>query len=235
MSLPGPDGASGQVVAQASPAATAQPLLPDLQALPPSALYIVPAGNGRETRLKFTTVIWNAGPGPLEVRGGEDPVSGELAVYQVLYTADGQAVPGEQVGEFDFEHRHGHLHLGDFARYELWSTAADGSLAELVAVNEKVGFCLMDNLLVDSELVTGDGQARYPSDCRGDVQGISPGYGDIYVGELYEQDLVITGLPAGRYALVNIANPAGVIMETTTRNNSALSYLILEGGTVRID
>jgi hypothetical protein len=114
-------------------------------------------------------------------------------------------------------------------------TDADDSLLELVAVNEKVGFCLMDNLLVDADLAVGDGLARYPIDCHGDVQGISPGFGDIYVAELHEQDLVITGLPDGRYALVNIANPEGVIAETTTSNNSAQIYLILEGGTVRID
>jgi hypothetical protein len=75
MGLPGPGGFSGRGAAQANSEAAAQPLLPDLQALPPSALYIVP-GNGGEKRLKFATVIWNAGPGVLEVQGSEDPATG---------------------------------------------------------------------------------------------------------------------------------------------------------------
>ncbi len=125
--------------------------------------------------------------------------------------------------------------MADFARYELWTVAEDGSLLELVALNDKVGFCLMDNVLIDEKLTIGDGEPKYPIDCGGDVQGISPGYGDIYVAQLYEQDLVITDLPDGRYALINIVNPGGVIVETTTENNSAMVYLVLEGDEVRVE
>lgn len=213
----------------------AEPLLPDLRALPPSGFYIVPADDGGVVRLKFSTVIWNAGPGILEVRGRASGAAERLEVYQVFYTADGELVEGGAVGSFDFEHRHGHLHLSDFARYELWSAAEDGSLRELVAENEKVGFCLMDNILIESELTLGDGDPRYPTDCEGDVQGISPGYGDVYVAQLYEQDIDVTGLPDGRYAVVNVANPSGTLAEVTLENNRSVALIRLEGERVRPD
>ena len=212
-----------------------QPLLPDLQVLEPSGLYIAPATDEDERRLKFATVLWNAGPGFLEVHGSEDPNSSELSVTQVLYGPGGLPIPGGAVGVFDFQHRHGHLHLADFASYELWAAAEDGGLLELIAMNDKVGFCLMDNVLIDPALTVGDGEPKYPIDCNGDVQGISPGYGDIYVAQLFEQDLVITGVPDGRYALINTVNPRGVIVEATTDNNSAIVYFELEGDTVRTD
>ena len=226
----------GVAHAQAAQAPAAlEPLLPDLQVLEPSSLYIVAATDDEEKRLKFATVMWNAGPGVLEVHGREDPETGQISVQQVLYGDGGLQVPGGTVGRFNFEHRHGHLHLSEFARYELWSVAEDGSLLELVALNDNVGFCLMDNVLVDKELTVGDGEPKYPLECSGDVQGISPGYGDIYVAQLFEQDLVITDVPDGRYALINTVNPTGVIVEATTENNSAMVYLVLEGDTVRLD
>ncbi len=230
--LVGPFGGPGVAAQPAAPPAPL-PVLPDLRVLPPSSLYIVAASDTSERRLKFTTTIWNAGPGLLEVRGAEDPATGELTVRQVLYSADGREVPGDAVGTFDFEHRHGHLHLSGFARYELWTVAPDGALVELVAVNEKVGFCLMDNVLLDRELAVS-AEPRYPIDCEGDVQGISPGYGDVYAAQLYEQDVVVTGLPDGRYALVNVANPEGVISEATLENNRSVVYLVLEGDSVRV-
>lgn len=219
----------------APPPQPPQPLLPDLQVLPPSSLYVVPATDEDEKRLKFATVLWNAGPGMLEVHGSENPTTGELTVQQVLYGVDGLQVPGGTVGMFDFEHRHGHFHLAEFASYELWSADKDGNLLELVAVNDKVGFCLMDNMLIDASLTVGDGEPIYPLECSGEVQGISPGYGDIYVAQLFEQDLVITGLPDGRYALINSVNPTGLIIEANTENNSAMVYLVLEGDEVRTD
>lgn len=150
-------------------------------------------------------------------------------MQQVLHTADGGTVPGDLVGTFQFEHRHGHLHLAGFARYELWSVGENWELDEIVAKNEKVGFCLMDNIVVDEGLIAPDAEPVYPIDCEADVQGISPGYGDVYVAQLYEQDIVITDLPDGRYALVNVANPEHDILEADYGNNVETTYLTLDG------
>lgn len=232
--VPAPERVPARAYPPAGPehALAARPSLPDLRVLEPSGLYLVDeTASGGARRLKFTTTIWNAGPGPLEVRGHEDPATGELVVYQTLHTPSGDVVPGDQVGTFQFDHRHGHLHLAAFARYELWSLTEDGELDQVVARNDKVGFCLMDNVVVDEELVD-ETRGVYPVDCRGDVQGISPGYGDVYVAQLYEQDLVIDGLPDGRYALVNVANPDGAVAEASTENNAAMVYVRLSAGSV---
>lgn len=213
-------------------ALAARRLLPDLQVLEPSGLYIADERSaGGDRRLKFTTTIWNAGPGPLEVRGHEDPMTGALTAMQVFHTLEGDVLEGELIGLFEFEHRHGHLHMAGFARYELWSLTPDDGLLELVALNDKIGFCLMDNIVVDESLVD-EAWGPYPADCLGDVQGISPGFGDIYVAQLFEQDLVLDGLPDGRYALVNIANPDGDIEELRADNNSALTYVRISGNSV---
>src|SRR5690606_23953593 len=150
-------------------------------------------------RLKFATTIWNAGDGPVEVRGSQN-TEAALQVEQYLHRTSGGPVPDRAVGEFDFDHRHGHLHLGGFARYELWSLDEEGNPRELVAGNGKVGFCLMDNVPIDE--LTAPPEPVY-ADCEAEVQGISVGYGDIYVSALYEQDIAVSDVPPGRYRLIN--------------------------------
>ncbi|MFO7546344.1 MAG: hypothetical protein R6W77_12705 [Trueperaceae bacterium] len=72
------------------------------------ALRAAPAG---APRLKFTTVAWNDGDGPLEVRGAFDEAASVVHVAQYVLLENGEVVPGPPVGTFDFEHRHGHLRL----------------------------------------------------------------------------------------------------------------------------
>ncbi len=205
--------------------------MPDLQVLTPSDLYVVDdRPQGGALRLKFTTVIWNAGEGPMEVWGDPSEDGTALRVEQVVHDANDRKRPVGPVGSFDFEHRHGHLHLTAFARYELWSLV-DGEVDARVAANDKVGFCLMDNLRVD-EAVAADEPAY--AGCEADVQGISPGWGDEYVAQLYEQDLVIDGLPDGRYRLVNVANPDGTLLEARLDNNAAHVDVVLRDGAVAV-
>lgn len=222
---------------RAAPALEGGPLpwarMPDLEVLPPDDLYVVDERpEGGSLRLKFTTVVVNAGDGPMEVWGDPDPDDGSLlAVEQVLHDRDGRKRPAGAVGRFDFEHRHGHLHLSSFARYELWSLVGDAADAR-VAENDKVGFCLMDNVVIDDAVAP---EAPVYAGCAAEVQGISPGYGDAYLAQLYEQDLVIDGLPDGRYRLVNVANPDGVLREARLDNNRAHVDVVLRDGTVAVD
>ena len=220
-SPPAPDSAARTADADAD-AGRAGLRLPDLRTRPPTDMYVVDArSEGGPVRLKFTTLIWNAGDGPLEVRGDPDEADGGREVEQHAVDADGRWHAVGAVGRFDVAHRHGHLHLSGFADYELWTLRNDppgrpGQPGELIAENVKIGFCLMDNVVVD-EAMAADG-ATYTS-CEAEVQGISPGYGDLYVAELYEQDIDITDVPDGRYRLVNVANPDGVLRESDAANN----------------
>jgi hypothetical protein len=130
------------------------------------------------------------------------------------------------VGTFNYGHRHGHLHLSTFAHYQLWSVNDQGNKVDLVVENSKVGFCLMDINVVDP---TRAGERIYAG-CRADIQGISVGYGDEYLAQLREQDLNISNVPDGKYALVNIANPGLAITESNYDNNAATVYLALRNG-----
>lgn len=221
-------------------------LLPDLEILLPADLHVVGSRAEGNQRLKFTTTIWNAGAGPVEVRGAEN-AQGSFEVFQFFHSdnrasgndydtfhANGDltastnetAVRGPHVGTFNYEHRHGHLHLSTFAHYQLWSVDGNGNKVDLMVENPKVGFCLTDINVVDP---TRAGERVY-SGCRDDIQGISVGYGDEYLAQLREQDLNISNVPDGKYALVNITNPGLAIMESNYDNNAATVYLALQNG-----
>lgn len=208
--------------------------LPDLKPLIPSDIYTVGSRAGGDLRLKFATTIYNAGRGPLETRGARNPRSGALEVYQYVYEGE-RAVKGRPVGTFNYNHRHGHLHFDDFARYELWALDAQGRRTERVADNAKVGFCLMDikNMASDrthleSGLIRKPGGPVYAG-CREDIQGISVGWGDEYLALLFEQDLELSGVPSGDYALVVTTNPQRRLEELDYSNNAAVAYLTLSG------
>lgn len=223
------------VLGAARPAQTPPPrrALPDLRPLRPYDIYTVGSRAAGDLRLKFATTIYNAGRGPLETRGAENPETGALEVYQYVYEG-GRAVQGRAVGTFNYNHRHGHLHFDEFARYELWTVGANNRPLARVAQNQKVGFCLMDikNMAtaathLESGLVGEVGGPVYAG-CREDVQGISPGWGDEYLALLYEQDLDLTDVPAGRYALRITTNPDREIEEARYDNNEAVVYLTLQ-------
>ena len=46
---------------------------------------------------------------------------------------------------------------------------------------------------------------------------------------------MIDGLPDGRYAVVNVANPDGAVAELDLENNVAVAYVRLSGGRVLPD
>ena len=166
-----------------------------------------------------------------------NPETEQLEVYQYVYEGE-WATRGRSVGTFNYNHRHGHLHFDEFARYELWTVDADDQLAERVAQNQKVGFCLMDIKNMASRAthvqsgLTGEAGGPVYAGCRDDIQGISPGWGDEYLALLYEQDIDLTNVPGGRYALRITSNPDREIEEARYDNNEAVAYLTLQDETV---
>lgn len=209
-----------------------EPLLPDLVAHPPSELGLVGSSADGTLRLKFTTRFSNQGEGPLEVRPESDD---SPTLLQIVYSADPDAPLGERegVGHYTFEQRHGHLHIDSFAHYELWAVDEQGELEESLVSNPKVGFCLIDAEIADPEMTSKAMQVYWG--CRSEVQGLSPGWGDVYTAQLAMQDLNISGLPDGRYALVNVINVQESLLESNYSNNRAWVYLSIVGGALRLE
>jgi hypothetical protein len=117
---------------------------------------------------------------------------------------------------------HTHWHLIHFERYEL-RRARDFAL---VGRDRKSGFCLADHY--GTARRARPGRPFFLGNCaqgapgaRTVEQGSSVGYTDRYPAFFHGQDLVLTGLPAGRYVLVQTANPERRLREVDYANNSA--------------
>ena len=55
---------------------------------------------------------------------------------------------------------------------------------------------------------------------------------DIYAANTPGQDMDITGLPDGAYALVSRVNPGGVLYKSDVQNNIAITLIELSGDPV---
>lgn len=86
---------------------------PDLRPLDPSDLRLeVRSDSSRVLRLANT--VWNAGEGPLELRGEPEVATQGLRVFLVIHSADG-TTSERPVGTFHDHPTLAHWHLDDFA------------------------------------------------------------------------------------------------------------------------
>ena len=212
------------------PAATgltrsASPLYPDLRTLPPSNLLpdTVIGAEAAVHVLRFTTTVWNAGQGPLELRGVSS--ADQTLVYQRIYD-DGGSFAEHPVGAFTYHPGHNHWHFENFADYELW-TRADydrwlaGGRAEgqpgwrgSKTTGQGESFCVRDSRAVQS--LPGSPPARSYSSCGREIQGISVGWGDTYRYNLVDQWIELGDAPLanGDYVLRVIADPRDLLYES---------------------
>lgn len=205
----------------------------DLVTLAPSNLYMS-YDQGVTRTLRFAISILNQGAMPVEVQGRTDPESGEINVYQRLYTSRGTFTE-RFISVFVFAPGHEHWHVDDIVRYELWSAESDGARRFRVAGTTKASFCLRD----DFHLNDGNHPENVPDraiyvECEKSIQGISPGWIDFYNSGLPGQEIVIAGIPDGTYALVSTVNAGGVLHEENTDNNSAVTLFNLVGDSIVI-
>lgn len=201
-------------------------LLPDLEQAVPTKLQIVEDGDSY--RLVFTSAVRNAGSGPLTIEAGRpDRETPTMATRQLVRRSDGSlrvhALPaGLRYVEAESE---GRWELLDLAIVELRS-AAEG---ELVRPGEAAGLCLGDGSDAEPD-ARGEGEPERPVwtvDCgRGEPgllalnEGLSPGFAA--TGSRTRSGSVeVTSVPAGRYVLVQIANPDRTLLESDYGNNAA--------------
>jgi hypothetical protein len=114
---------------------------------------------------------------------------------------------------FEWASCHGHYHFEEFADYTLLDTNGN-----VVAAGHKVGFCLED---VRAWSPTANPATKY--NCNN--QGIQAGWADVYAAGLPCQYIDITGLDPGTYTLQLVVNPAGLINESNTNNNTTTNVV----------
>ena len=213
-------------------------LRPNLQSLPPEDLVIELADG--ERRLRFTSIIANSGLGPIET----DPdgllpcPEGQRHASQVLYrdaNGDGRyersvdtATLSRPAGCMLDHEGHEHWHFDAAAGYSLTAPGSD----EPVAVAEKVSFCWRDNREVPAE-VDPRPDSHYGDCTRDTVQGITPGWADVYPERLDDQHLDLPAdLDDGVYCLWNEADPLGLLLETNETDNAAATAVEISGTNV---
>ena len=220
------------------------PYLDFFEPLPPPGESCFPSEaveEGAETCLRFDMVHSNVGEGPLEMRFAfpRDPASDARQITQRIYSSDGETFEERPAGEWEFHGAHGHFHYTGFAVSRLWATDSAGARIgpEPVRTADKVSFCIID-VELEAFGEKGNGPRTYhatdcleptQSDAENDylVQGITPGWSDVYDWFLPDQYIEVTGLPDGVYLLETIADPDNTILEADESNNCSSAYVRL--------
>jgi hypothetical protein len=255
--------AAAVLVAPASATAPRQ-ALPNLVALPTLALYVggptsgsvSSPGNdvvlgchpaeavqdGARRCLRFQTVVANLGTGPLELHYRADQLAGARGVTQRVFAADG-TYTDVPAGSYELDPTHAHFHYSEFAVAHLWRS--DGAGRRLgkapLRSGRKDGFCL-----VDVYQYRGSAPSRYtaPNGCYptsaspsgevSQVNGVSPGWVDVYDVDVPHQYLEITGVPDGYYLLQISVDPMHRLRESTRKDNDVWQRVRLCGNTAEL-
>jgi len=159
----------------------------------------IPTGTHRS--LRFSVLVVNTGDADLYVG---DPLK--------HMDPNGDGDFADQDGLFEFASCHAHFHFRNYAKYELLRVNADGSTGSPIQARKR-GFCMLDTTPTRTEETAP--KAGYYLNCgnltRHGNQGISTGYGDIYVKQLPGQLFLLTDpsepVPPGRYVIRVTANP----------------------------
>ncbi len=212
-------------------------LLPDIVPALPTNLVVEPDDDGR-LLLAFDTQFDNLGDGPLIIEG-EMMEAETMDARQSVEYEDGTTREREgKAGELRFERSedHNHWHFFRFMRYELRDTGG-----ELVAPDQKTGFCVGDRYDADPEVrmegepdppgvfdiaPDGDWCAEDDPDREELTMGLSVGYGDNYAAFLEGQSIDVSDVPSGEYILVKRVNAD--LEETDTENNAASLLIELD-------
>jgi hypothetical protein len=191
-------------------------MLPDLRMAKPYSLQIQTSLAGKK-KLRFGTIVYNVGDGPLEVRGRarDGTVMDEVYQYIANDQGGGREVLNPLARMFYSGDGHNHWHVGDFIMMELYLKSDPTSMRRL----KKIGFCLADLRYFPKPLPNVATVTAYPaSGCgveswqtigpptRGSGMGISVGRGDDYQPQFAHQSIDITGLPTAIYRLCATAN-----------------------------
>ena len=199
----------------------AQDQLPDMITVP-DFLYHRTLDNqalpGR-TLLRLSNATPNIGLGRLEIVQGEIVNDTQVLVNQRIYRADGTFWE-RPAGTFAFHDEHDHVHFEGWASYRLRAITEDGGVGDVLSEGEKVSFCLVDFYVYDRTNPNFRAPGFYSS-CGFTMQGITPGWADLYSLQVPGQYVDITGIPDGMYWLESEVDPDDNILEEDETNNAS--------------
>lgn len=198
--------------------------------------------------LRFDQPIANVGDGPFEVRFRLEEIGTTQTVEQRIYGSDG-TWRDRKADTYAFHPTHAHFHYEEFAQARLWrSDAAGDRLGDApIRTGEKNGFCMLD-VELHWWAEQGDGPRTYtpPGGCVAAneidpaqtkvaaVNGISPGWVDVYFWYVPDQYIEISGVPDGYYLLETIADPMNTAVELDDANNRAFAHIQICGNSVQL-
>ena len=192
--------------------------------------------------LSYTHIIYNAGPGPLELRPTYDPATDTADATQRLYGLDssGNLVPAQDVplqGKFFWHAPHNHYHF-PAADFGLYAIAADGSVGPSVAMSPKLGFCVADSHEIDPTVARFSATKAYSGGACSDPNatvGISPGWGDEYTPVDAGQSIDISTVPDGVYWFQSRVDPNGYFSESDAWNDNSVVKLRIQGDKLTVE
>jgi hypothetical protein len=214
---------------------------PDLISVIPTNGFGIMHPTPATKELDYTHIVYNAGAGPLDVQPTNFNATTDLATaVQRLFAYDANGV--RTVGsthtaadQFFYHVAHGHYHF-PLASFGLYAVAPDGSIGTPVAVSPKNGFCLGDDVRLDSTIAHSPATKGYSgSTCTQPtaVRGISPGWGDRYDRADPGQAIDITGVPDGTYWFHSVVDPDHNFVQSDTTNDTTDVKLRVTGDTVK--
>ena len=224
-------------VTQASAQTPGTEHLPDLQTIiPTNSFSVVNTPDGREFR--YTHLVYNNGPGPLEIQPSYDSAIGGYRGRQQIFTHDAAGhwsmVRDRRVPDnFVFHAEHGHFHF-PLASFGLYKVATDGGFGAAVALSPKVGFCIDDSYIYNSKLEHSGvfiGNRTSCADPNG-LRGISVGGADEYDYRDPGQAVPIDGVPDGTYWFRAMTDPNNDMAEADESNNETDVQVTIANGVV---
>jgi hypothetical protein len=216
--------------------------LPNLVPLPPFDIQMAqadaPAAPG-QMALRFSVGTENLGRYALDVLGLPETTDSAAALQCVSWIVRA-CQERREIGKFVFDAVHAHFHFANYSRYELrrfdGSGNVDTSAEGLVAGGKKVSFCLTDTEAAEGQPPSDNDINRIPAYryCPLALQGISSWWEDIYTWPLEGQQVDVSGVADGVYALFVVVNPDRMMIESGYEDNTSFATIELSGNGTQV-
>lgn len=216
----------------------AQLRCPDLRMATPRDFSIDKRTRRGRRLLRMRNSIDSVGLGPASLRGRRDGLK-TMNAYQVIERARGRRKLVRTGARLYFQPIPGqgrYWKFADAARFELWKLDRGMRKRRLVRTGPKQNYCLRD--LERTRASRRSPRRRVFPACsqnrnlRAVTLGTSVGWSDIYPANYHQNWIDVTGVPRGRYLVVQVADPKNGIWELDEDNNEVETVVWLPSGKV---